>query len=280
MIPASQSSIKANSPVDHVQVMGILNVTPDSFSDGNRFVSESAILAQVRKMVADGADIIDIGGESSRPFAEPVALEEETARVLPTIEAIRKEFSVRISIDTTKAAVARQALEAGVDIINDISALKFDPEMIDLVRETDSPVVLMHMQGTPGNMQKTPKYDNVISEISDFLQERIEWATALGIKKSKIIIDPGIGFGKTLAHNLSILKHLDRFKALGCQVLLGHSRKAFIGKILDREVEDRDTATAIVSALSCLKKVDIIRVHDVDKTVQAIKMATAIETAE
>jgi dihydropteroate synthase len=260
--------------------MGILNVTPDSFSDGNRFVSELAILAQVRKMVADGADIIDIGGESSRPFAQPVALEEETARVLPTIKAIRKEFSVRISIDTTKAAVARQALEAGADIINDISALRFDPEMIELVRDTGSPVVLMHMQGTPGDMQKTPKYDDVIGEITDFLRERIGWAESLGIKKSKIIVDPGIGFGKTMAHNLSILKHLDRFKALGCPVLLGHSRKAFIGKILDREIEDRDTATAIVSALSCLKEVDIIRVHDVNKTVQAIKMAAAIEAAE
>ena len=280
MIPPPQHQINLNSPAGHVQVMGILNVTPDSFSDGNRFVSESAILAQVRKMVADGADIIDIGGESSRPFAKPVALGEETARVLPTIKAIRKEFSVRISIDTTKAAVARQALEAGADMINDISALRFDPEMIELLRETESPVVLMHMQGTPGDMQKTPKYDDVVAEITDFLRERIEWAQSLGIKKSKIIVDPGIGFGKTLAHNLSILKHLDRFKALGCPVLLGHSRKAFIGKILDREVEDRDTATAIVSALSCLKKVDIIRVHDVDKTVQAIKMAAAIEAAE
>ena len=280
MIPPPKHQINLNSPADNVQVMGILNVTPDSFSDGNRFVSESAILAQVGKMIDDGADIIDIGGESSRPFAKAVAPEKETARVLPTIKAIRKEFSVRISIDTTKAAVARQALEAGADIINDISALRFDPEMAKLVRETDSPVVLMHMQGTPGDMQKTPKYDDVVGEICDFLREKIDWAKSLGIKKSKIIVDPGIGFGKTLAHNLSILKHLDRFKALGCPVLLGHSRKAFIGKILDREVEDRDTATAIVSALSCLKKVDIIRVHDVDKTVQAVKMAAAIEAAE
>lgn len=262
-----------------LQVMGILNVTPDSFSDGGHFVSPAAIRAQVRKMVADGADIIDIGGESSRPFAKAVSVEEEIARILPAIEAIRQEFSTRISIDTTKAPVARKALAAGADIINDISALRFDPEMVELVRDTGSPIVLMHMQGTPGDMQKNPCYTNVISEISEFLQERISWAESCGINKSRIIVDPGIGFGKTIAHNLAILKHLDLFKSLGCPLLLGHSRKAFIGKILEREADDRDTATAIVSALCC-HKVDIIRVHDVDKTVQAIKMAKAIETAE
>ncbi|MEN8136690.1 MAG: dihydropteroate synthase [Thermodesulfobacteriota bacterium] len=280
MTPPSQSPIDADSPADHVQVMGILNVTPDSFSDGGRFVSETAIIAQVGNMIDNGADIIDIGGESSRPFAKPVTLEEETARVLPTIVAIRKEFSIPISIDTTKAAVARQALQAGANIVNDISALRADPKMGDLILESDSPVVLMHMQGTPGNMQKDPKYADVIGEIHDFLQERIEWTQSLGINKDNIIVDPGIGFGKTLEHNLTILKHLDQFKSLGCQVLLGHSRKAFIGKILGCEVDNRDTATAIVSALSCLKNIDIIRVHDVDKTVQAIKMATAIEAAK
>lgn len=280
MILPNQSQRDKTTPAAHVQVMGILNVTPDSFSDGGRFISEPAIIAQVRKMIADGADIIDIGGESSRPFAKPVSLEEETARILPTIKAIRQESSIPISIDTTKAAVARKALEAGANIINDISALRSDLQMGELVRETASPVVLMHMQGTPGNMQNDPKYDDVIGEISDFLQERIAWAESIGINKQKIIVDPGIGFGKTLEHNLAILKHLNRFKTLGCQVLLGHSRKAFIGRILGREAGDRDTATAIVSALSYLKKVDIIRVHDVDKTVQAIKIASAIETAQ
>lgn len=269
------------APSDHhIQVMGILNVTPDSFSDGGQFVSKSNILAQVRKMVADGADIIDIGGESSRPYAQPVSVEEECDRVLPIIKTIRKEFSVQISVDTTKAVIARQALDAGANIINDISALRLDPNMVKLARKTDCPVVLMHMQGTPDNMQEDPRYDDVIGEISYFLEERIEWAGSLGIEKDRIIIDPGIGFGKKLEHNLSILKHLDRLKHLGCPVLLGHSRKAFIGKILGREVNDRDTGTAIVSAMSCLKNIDIIRVHDVDKTVQAIKMATAIENAQ
>ena len=263
-----------------IRVMGILNITPDSFSDGGRFTSGQAIKTQIEKMVEDGADIIDIGGESSRPFAEPVSAEEEISRVLPTIETIRKHSTIPISIDTTKAAVARRALEACADIINDISALRFDPEMADLVRDTDSPVVIMHMKGTPGNMQKDPKYSDVTGEISDFLEERIYWAVSQGINKDKIIVDPGIGFGKTLEHNLTILKHLDRFRPLGCPVMLGHSRKAFIGTILDREVDDRDTATAIVSALSCLKSIDIIRVHDVDKTVQAIKIATAIQQAE
>jgi dihydropteroate synthase len=278
MTPTNLSPASAKAPAARVRVMGILNVTPDSFSDGGRYASEAAILARVRQMVAAGADIIDVGGESSRPAADAVSLAEEIARVLPTIAAIRKEFSVRISVDTTKAAVARLALEAGADIINDISALKFDPQMTELIRYTESPVVLMHMQGTPRSMQKDPKYVDLIGEIRDFLQARIAWAEAHGINKSKIIIDPGIGFGKTLAHNLSILKHLDSFRSLGCPVLLGHSRKAFIGKILAREIEDRDTATAIISAL-CLAKVDIIRVHDVDKTVQAIKLAAAIAAA-
>lgn len=260
--------------------MGILNATPDSFSDGGQYATETAMLDQVGKMVAAGADIIDIGGESSRPFAKPVSLAEECARVLPVIAAIRQEFSVKISIDTTKAAVARQALDLGADIINDISALRFDPAMTELLRDSGSPVVLMHMQGTPGNMQKEPHYDDVIGEISDFLRERIEWAESQGVSRNKIIVDPGIGFGKTLAHNLSILKHLDSLKELGCPVLLGHSRKAFIGKILGRKTADRDTATAIVSALSWQKRIDIIRVHDVDKTVQAIKMAAAIENAQ
>ncbi|MDF1577019.1 MAG: dihydropteroate synthase [Desulfurivibrionaceae bacterium] len=268
-----------DSLAKRVRVMGILNVTPDSFSDGGRFVSTAAILAQVGKMVADGADIIDIGGESSRPFAEAVSLEEETARVLPAIQAIRKEFSIPISVDTTKVAVARKAIEAGADIINDISALRFESAMVELAGQTGASVVLMHMQGTPGNMQKNPDYHDLLGEITDFLHARIEWAVAHGLKKERIIVDPGIGFGKTPAHNLSILKHLDRFRALGCPVLLGHSRKAFIGSILDRDPDDRDTATAIIAALSCLKDIDIIRVHDVDKTVQAVKLAAAIEAA-
>lgn len=279
MNPQTSSRPEAAPAPRPVKVMGILNVTPDSFSDGGQFVAKTAILAQVRKMVGEGADIIDIGGESSRPQAKPVSPAEEGARVLPIIRAIRQEFSIPISIDTTKAEVARQALAAGADIINDISALRFDPEMLGVIRASTCPVVLMHMQGSPGNMQDNPHYADVVKEVCKFLQTRITWAAAHGIDKSRIIVDPGIGFGKTLAHNLSLLKHLDRLQDLGCPVLLGHSRKAFIGKILDREIDDRDTATAIVSALSCQKKIAIIRVHDVDKTVQALKLYRAIENA-
>lgn len=256
--------------------MGILNVTPDSFSDGGRFTSKAAVLHQVEKMIDDGADIIDIGGESSRPFAEPVSPAEEAARVIPVITAIRKEFSIPISIDTTKAVIARQALDHGANIINDISALRFDPAMAELAGERACPVVLMHMQGTPGNMQNAPQYSDVIAEISAFLKERIAFAEGRGISRDKIIIDPGIGFGKTLAHNLAILSHLDQFQALGCRILLGHSRKAFIGTILNREVTDRDTGTAILTALCAAKGVDIVRVHDVDKTVQALTLAKTL----
>jgi dihydropteroate synthase len=263
-----------------IKVVGVLNVTPDSFSDGGHFNTGQAIEAQIEQMIEDGADIIDVGGESSRPFAEPVSLAEETNRVLPTIETIRKLSKIPISIDTTKAEIAKRALDAGANIVNDISALRFDSMMAELVRETDSPVVIMHMQGTPGNMQKDPKYDDVIEEISIFLQERIDWAVSQGISKGKIIVDPGIGFGKTVEHNLTTLKHLDRFKELGCPVLLGHSRKAFIGKTLDLEVGERDTATALISALCAAKGLDFIRVHDVAKTVHALKIAAAIEGAE
>jgi len=261
-------------------VMGILNITPDSFSDGGCFLSENNILAQAEKMISEGADIIDIGGESSRPFAEPVSLKEEAARVLPSVTAIRKRYTIPISLDTTKAEIARQALDSGADIVNDISGLRFDPAMVLLAAKTGCPVVIMHMQGTPGNMQKNPEYNDVISEIKDFLDERIAFAESKGVNRANIIIDPGIGFGKTLEHNLTIIKHLDQFNTSGCKVLLGHSRKAFIGTVLDREATDRDIGTAIVSAICATKGVDIIRVHDVDKTVQAIKMAVAIENVK
>jgi dihydropteroate synthase len=263
-----------------IRVMGILNVTPDSFSDGGRFNSDQAIQSQIEQMIEYGADIIDVGGESSRPFSQPVSLEEELSRVLPVIKAIRQQSSIPVSIDTTKAEVARQALDAGADIVNDISALRSDVSMVELLADQECPVIIMHMQGTPGDMQTDPTYDNVVEEISAFLQERIKWAVKHGIAKERMIVDPGIGFGKTSAHNLSILKHLDRFSELGCPVLLGHSRKAFIGKTLDLEVDERDTATAIISGLCAASGIDVIRVHDVAKTVQAIKIAQAIEGAE
>jgi len=262
-----------------IMVMGILNVTPDSFSDGGRFLDEQAIAAQVETMVAAGADIIDVGGESTRPFAEPVSIEAELDRVLPAIRLIRQRTSLPVSIDTTKAEVARRALSEGADIINDISALRFDRQMISLVRETEVPVIIMHMQGTPSDMQVAPHYDDVITEIKDFFRERLSWAEAEGVSGRRFIIDPGIGFGKTVAHNLAILKRAAEFTELGCPVLIGHSRKSFIGKLLGTEVGERDVATAAISALCVQKGVSILRVHDVGKTVQAGRLAEAITGA-
>jgi len=263
-----------------VQVMGILNVTPDSFSDGGQFFRSDTIAAQIDTMVEDGADIIDVGGESTRPFAEPVSIEGELARVLPAIRRIRQRYSIPISIDTTKAEVARRALDEGADIINDISGLRFDENMIGLARERRVPVVIMHMQGTPSDMQVDPHYEDVVKEIKDFFRERLAWAVANGVESKQFIIDPGIGFGKTVAHNLTILKRVDEFTELGCPVLIGHSRKSFIGKILGAEVDRRDVATAAVSAVCAMKGVSILRVHDVAKTVEAVRLAEAINNAD
>jgi dihydropteroate synthase len=262
-----------------VLVMGILNVTPDSFSDGGQFFSKSNIAAQIDTMVESGADIIDVGGESTRPFAEPVSVEDELARVLPAIRMIRKLSSLPISIDTTKAEVAQKALDEGANIINDISALRFDRDMIGLVRETEVPVIIMHMQGTPSDMQVDPHYDDVVTDIKDFFKERLTWASENGVPAKRFIIDPGIGFGKTVEHNLSILRRVAEFSELGCPVLIGHSRKAFIGKILGTEVDKRDVATAVVSALCAMQDVAILRVHDIEKTVEAVRLAEAIMTA-
>ena len=262
-----------------VLVMGILNVTPDSFSDGGRFFSNSTFAAQIDIMVESGADIIDVGGESTRPFAEPVSIEDELARVLPAICSIRQRSAIPISIDTTKAEVARKALDEGANIINDISALRFDQNMISLVRETEVPVIIMHMQGTPSDMQVDPYYDDVVVEIKNFFKERLTWAAENGVPAKRFILDPGIGFGKTVAHNLSILKGAGEFSELGCPVLIGHSRKAFIGKILGTEVDKRDVATAAISALCATKGVSILRVHDVAKTVEAVRLAEAINNA-
>jgi dihydropteroate synthase len=257
-------------------IMGILNVTPDSFSDGGKYIAQESIRKQIDRMIQDGADLVDVGGESSRPFSKPVPVDEELKRVIPAIEEIRKNSSIPISIDTTKAEVAEKAIQAGADIINDISALRFDPKMIEVARSYDVPVIIMHMQGTPQNMQQEPAYNDIIHEISDFFYERISWAEKRGLSKEKIIIDPGIGFGKTVSHNLTILNHLDEFTKIGCPVLIGHSRKSFIGKVLHLEVEDRDHATAIISAFCCLKNIAIVRVHDVKKTALAIHMTDAI----
>ncbi len=263
-----------------VRIMGILNVTPDSFSDGGTFNSFDLALAQAEKLIADGADILDIGGESTRPFAAPVSFAEELQRTVPIIEAVRRRHGIPISIDTTKAEVARQALAAGADIINDISALRHDPGMLDVVRETSVPVILMHMQGTPADMQVEPHYDDVVAEVLLFFEERIASLTASGVARERLIIDPGIGFGKTRSHNLSLLKNLHRLAALGLPVLLGHSRKRFLGELSGLAVQQRDPLTAVVSALSVRDGVSIIRVHDVAATRQAVRLAEAINRAD
>lgn len=264
-----------------MQIMGILNVTPDSFSDGGHFNSLQNSLKQVERLVQEGADIIDIGGESTRPFADPVSEDEELKRVIPVIQAIRQHYTdLLVSIDTTKARVAKEAVAAGANIINDVSALAHDPGMIEFLRKTDIPVIIMHMQGTPGNMQVKPYYDNVVDDITDFFKQKIAWLVGNGISRQRVTIDPGIGFGKTLEHNLSILKHLEAFSKLDQPLLLGHSRKRFIGDITDLDVDQRDLATAVVSALGALKGASIIRVHDVRSTRQAIQMVQAIQGAD
>ncbi len=257
--------------------MGILNATPDSFSDGGRFTHEDSLVAQIKAMLDTGADLIDVGGESTRPYAEPVPEHEELRRVLPAIACIRGlHRSIPISIDTTKAEVAHQALNAGADIINDVSALRFDPEMIRVAIAHEAPVILMHMRKTPKDMQDEPVYVDVILEITNFLAERISWATQQGVDRQRIIVDPGLGFGKTVAHNLTILKHLRTFKILECPLLIGHSRKGFIGKLLGLETQERDLATALISSYCATQGADILRVHDVKKTMQAVRLHEAI----
>lgn len=259
--------------------MGILNVTPDSFSDGGQLTVEKHLLERAQEMVEAGVAIIDVGGESTRPFATPVSAEEELRRVIPAIRALRRQFDLPISIDTTKSVVAAQALSAGADIINDISALRFDPQMADVANKFGAPVIIMHMQGTPADMQLGPKYEDVIDESLRFLGERLQWLMAQGIEQSRIIVDPGVGFGKTLAHNLLILKRAEEYNTLGCPVLIGHSRKSFIGKILGRNVCNRDIPTAVISSILATKKIAILRVHDVKATREALLINQAIAQA-
>ncbi len=266
--------------IAEIQIMGVLNVTPDSFSDGGQFDTLETALLQADKLIADGADIIDVGGESTRPFSAPISTDEELRRVIPVIEGIRQNHSLPISIDTSKADVAEKALAAGADIINDVTALQTDPEMLGVVKKADVPLIIMHMQGTPSDMQVKPTYDNVVEEIVSFFKERIAFITAGGISRNRIIVDPGIGFGKTIDHNLSILKHLARLSELDVQVMLAHSRKRFLGEITGIPTEkDRDQATAIVAALCAAQGVSMVRVHDVAASRQALLLASAIEEA-
>ncbi len=259
-----------------MQIMGILNVTPDSFSDGGACTSEPGLEARIEQLLAEGVDIIDVGGESTRPFAEPVSAAAELARVLPALRAIRERSALPVSIDTTKAVVAREALAAGATMINDISALRTDPEMVEVVRNFEGPVIIMHMQGCPGDMQVRPGYDDVVAEINAFFIERINWMEQQGIRRDRIVVDPGIGFGKTLEHNLTILRNIPAFQQHGCPVLIGHSRKSFLGQLLDIPVTERDCPTAVVSAFCARQGVDILRVHNVRATRQSITLSAAL----
>lgn len=252
-------------------IMGILNVTPDSFSDGGKYVDRDFALAHAIKMCEDGADIIDIGGESTRPGADPVSLEEEIDRTIPVIKSIKKEIpDVLISIDTTKSEVANKALESGVSFVNDISALTFDKNMLSIVKKYDAGLILMHIKGIPKNMQDQPDYDDLIGEIYDFLYNQSVAAGKKGL--NKIIVDPGIGFGKTVEHNFEILKRLGDFKSLGYPIMIGLSRKSFIGKILDLKIDERDIPTAILESLAIQNSARIIRTHNVKLAFQSGKI--------
>jgi len=245
-------------------LMGILNVTPDSFSDGGQFQLVENAIARALQMEADGADIIDIGGESTRPGAEPVMLEEELRRTIPVIRELATRVGAPISIDTTKAEVARQALEAGAEIVNDISGLTFDPEMLEVCRLHDAGICLMHIQGTPQTMQQNPTYVDVVQEVIDFLQQQVDRCLMAGILPERMCIDPGIGFGKTAEHNLQLLKSVSRLQRdLQRPVLIGHSRKRFLSKILGRSVDERESGTIGVSIALAEQGVDILRIHDV-----------------
>jgi dihydropteroate synthase len=260
--------------------MGILNVTPDSFSDGGLFFSVQKAIDQAVQMEEAGADIIDIGGESTRPGASPVSLEEESRRVVPVIEKLALRLKIPLSIDTTKSAVAKRAIEAGASIINDVSGLTLDPEMFSIAATGKAGVVIMHAKGTPRTMQRHPRYRNVIEEVRLFLSRQIQKAIADRIPINRIAIDPGIGFGKTADHNLKILHHLDRFGGLGVPVMVGPSRKAFIGRALDLPPSERLEGTAAAVAIAVFQGANILRVHDVASLARVIRVAHFIRKEE
>lgn len=258
-------------------IVGILNVTPDSFSDGGSYPSTDDAVSAARRMINDGADIIDIGGESTRPGAQRVSAREQIQRVVPTIERLANEFDTPLSIDTTRSEVADAALRAGASIINDVSAGREASDMFTLAAERDAPIILMHMLGEPTTMQASPTYDNVVDEVAAFLGQRVEQAASAGVDRSKIMIDPGIGFGKTLDHNLSLLANLDRFTSMGYPVMLGASRKRFIDAICDEpEAAKRVFGTVATTALGIGQGVRMFRVHDVAANRQAADVAFRI----
>ncbi len=273
----SRSSVSPGTAVT-ARLMGILNVTPDSFSDGGRFMDMRSALAAVRQMHDEGATLIDVGGESTRPGAEPVGAEEEIARVVPAIEAIGAELPIAISIDTSKPRVMEAAVRAGASMINDVMALRAEGA-IETARDLDVPVCLMHMRGSPRTMQKDPRYDDVVSEVREFLLRRADACMSAGIDSDKIIIDPGFGFGKTLAHNLTLLANLGVLVETGYPVLVGLSRKSMIAAMLDRPMERRAVASAALALLAVQKGAAIVRVHDVAETADALNVAAWVNSA-
>jgi dihydropteroate synthase len=255
--------------------MGVVNVTPDSFSDGGRFFAHEDAIAQGRRLVADGADIVDVGGESTRPGSDPVPADEERRRVLAVIDALAAD-GVTVSVDTTKAAVAGSAVEAGATIVNDVSALRFDPELAGLVADRGATCVLMHMLGEPRTMQDDPRYDDVVAEVKSFLEERLAFAVAAGIPEDKVWLDPGIGFGKTAEHNLELLRRLDEIAAVGRPVVVGTSRKSFLGKITGKSEEGRLAGTVATNVMALERGAQVFRVHDVAEVGDALRVASAL----
>ncbi len=256
-------------------VMGILNVTPDSFSDGGVFLSRESAIAHARRMADEGADIIDVGGESTRPGAQPVSAQEEMDRVIPVIEALREKISLPISIDTSKPEVMRAAVAAGAGFINDVRALR-DEGALEAAASLQVPVCLMHMQGEPRGMQENPRYRDVLSEIGDFLRARLQAARAAGIPAQRLVIDPGFGFGKTLEHNLELLRGLKKLQSLGAPILVGLSRKSLIGKALGLPVEGRLQASVALALMAVQNSARIVRVHDVGPTVETLRMWSVV----
>ena len=261
---------------DRPLVMGVVNVTPDSFFDGGRYATPDAAIRHALRLVEEGADLLDIGAESTRPGSDSIDEGEERRRLMPVVTAVAKAVSIPISVDTMKATVARAALEAGAAIVNDVSALQADPAMAEVVATTGAGVVLMHMQGSPRTMQKAPVYDDVVGEVAEFFRERIRFCRDRGIEQDQIVLDPGIGFGKLLLHNLTLLGQLETFVSFGRPILVGVSMKSFIGQVVGRPVEERSWGTAAAIALAVSKGAGILRVHDVKVMKEVVTMAAAI----
>jgi len=269
----------ATLSLDRPVVMGILNVTPDSFSDGGDFCDPDVAIDRARAMIGEGAAIIDIGGESTRPGAVPVTADDEMRRVIPVIEALSGNIEAVISVDTTKPEVMAAAIEAGATMINDVNALRA-PGALGVAAATDAAVCLMHMQGDPRTMQRDPHYGDVVGEVSAFLAERARQCLEAGISRRRIVVDPGFGFGKTLAHNLRMMRDLDRFLALDLALLVGVSRKSMIGAVLERPVQDRLAGSLALAVFAVTRGASIVRVHDVGPTVDALRMIAAVDAAE